>query len=76
MIYIVTGVHAGTHYKANFHEASDYKLSSVFFCKFVCVCVCVCVFFFLTEYHFYLNYLDRQACANSVDPNQMLQNSI
>ena len=27
-------------------------------------------------YHFYLNYLDRRACANSVGQNQMLQNSI
>ena len=29
MIYVVIGVHEGTHYKAKFHDASDYKLSSV-----------------------------------------------
>ena len=40
MIYIVTGVHAGTHYKANFHEASDYKLSSVL------LQICMCFFFY------------------------------
>ena len=30
---------------------------------------------FCTEYHFYLNYVDRQACANSAGPNQMQQSS-
>ena len=29
MIYVVTGVHEGTHYKLKFHEVSDYKLSLV-----------------------------------------------
>ena len=29
MIYVITGVHEGTHYKAIFNEASVYKLSSV-----------------------------------------------
>ena len=27
------------------------------------------------EYHIYPNFLDRQAWANSVDPDQMLQNT-
>ena len=55
------------------------SLAQVFFFFFLqmCVCVCVCVYVcVLTEYHFYLNYLARQACANSIGPNQMLQNSI
>ena len=75
MIYVKTGVHEGTHYKAKFHEASVYKLSSgsLQICQFF---IFSFPFFFLcTEYHFYLNYLDRQVCANSVGPNQMLQNS-
>ena len=66
--YVVTGVHEGTYYKAK-HEASDYKLSSI------SLQICVS-FFFCTEYQFYLNYLDRRACANSIGPNQMWQNSI
>ena len=71
MIFIITGVHEGTHYKAKFYEASVYKLSSVSwqiyqFFFFVSFC---------TEYHFYLNYVDRQACANSAGPNQMQQSS-
>ena len=50
MIYVITGVHKGTHYEAKFHEASDNKLSSV------SLRICV-IFFFGTEYHFYLNHL-------------------
>ena len=67
MIYVIPGVHEGIN-MTKFHEASVYKLSSV--------SLQICQYFlFCTEYHFYLNYLDRQACANSVSPNQMLQNS-
>ena len=80
MVYVMTGVREGTLYKTKFYEASVYKLSSVslqicvnFFYLFFSFFIFF--FFFCNEYHFYLNYLDRQACANSVGPNQMLLNS-
>ena len=63
MIYVITGVHEGTHYKAKFHEASDYKLSSVS-SKFVLFFFSFFLFFFFffrTEYHFYLIWIDGPA---------------
>ena len=46
---------------------------------FVMLCHLLYFFFFffiLTEYHFYLNYLDSQTCANSVGPNQIAASRI
>ena len=43
------------------------------FIKLNTVSLHLCHFSF-TEYHIYFNCLDRQACANSVGPNQMQQN--
>ena len=58
MIYVVSGVHEGTHYKAKFHEASDYKLSPVSL-QFLIFLFFYFIFsfilsFFCTEYHFTL----------------------
>ena len=57
MVYVITGVHEGTHYKTKFHEASVYKPSSV--SLQICHLAFFFFFFFFTEYHFYLNYVDR-----------------
>ena len=70
MIYKMTRVHEGTHYKAKFHEASVYKLSSVslqiclFFFSLLFLSF---LFFFCTEYHFALIiWIDRPVQRVSV----------
>ena len=54
MIYVVSGVHEGTHYKAKFHGASNYKLCPVTLQFLFFFISSFLSFFFFTEYHFTL----------------------